>query len=165
MGILKNTQKPTSQSTKTQTATNATIDIAQIRELIELMEEKDLASLELGNDGSYVHLTRNVAVQTVAMPQMSAPASTAPTAPTPKAPSGKVETSPMVGVFYSAPSPNDPPFVKVGQKVEAGDQLGIIEAMKIMNPLEATQSGIIEEILVSNADVVQFGQPVIRYKA
>lgn len=71
----------------------------------------------------------------------------------------------MVGVFYSAPSPNDPPFVKVGQKVEAGDQLGIIEAMKIMNPLEATQSGIIEEILVSNADVVQFGQPVIRYKA
>ncbi|STZ55975.1 Biotin carboxyl carrier protein of acetyl-CoA carboxylase [Moraxella lacunata] len=165
MGILKNTQKPTSQSTKTQTATNATIDIAQIRELIELMEEKDLASLELGNDDSYVHLTRNVAVQTVAMPQMSAPASTAPTAPTPKAPSGKVETSPMVGVFYSAPSPNDPPFVKVGQKVEAGDQLGIIEAMKIMNPLEATQSGIIEEILVSNADVVQFGQPVIRYKA
>lgn len=165
MGILKNTQKPTSQSTKTQTATNATIDIAQIRELIELMEEKDLASLELGNDDSYVHLTRNVAVQTVAMPQMSAPTSTAPTAPTPKAPSGKVETSPMVGVFYSAPSPNDPPFVKVGQKVEAGDQLGIIEAMKIMNPLEATQSGIIEEILVSNADVVQFGQPVIRYKA
>ncbi|WP_115006348.1 acetyl-CoA carboxylase biotin carboxyl carrier protein [Moraxella lacunata] len=141
------------------------MDIAQIRELIELMEEKDLASLELGNDDSYVHLTRNVAVQTVAMPQMSAPASTAPTAPTPKAPSGKVETSPMVGVFYSAPSPNDPPFVKVGQKVEAGDQLGIIEAMKIMNPLEATQSGIIEEILVSNADVVQFGQPVIRYKA
>ncbi|MBE9578457.1 MULTISPECIES: acetyl-CoA carboxylase biotin carboxyl carrier protein [Moraxella] len=141
------------------------MDIAQIRELIELMEEKDLANLELGNDDSYVHLTRNVAVQTVAMPQMSAPASTAPTAPTPKTPSGKVETSPMVGVFYSAPSPNDPPFVKVGQKVEAGDQLGIIEAMKIMNPLEATQSGIIEEILVSNADVVQFGQPVIRYKA
>lgn len=129
------------------------------------MEEKDLANLELGNDDGYIHLTRNVAVQTVAMPQMSAPASIAPTTPTPKTPSGKVETSPMVGVFYSAPSPNDPPFVKVGQKVEAGDQLGIIEAMKIMNPLEATQSGIIEEILVSNADVVQFGQPVIRYKA
>lgn len=166
MGILKNTQKPTSQSTKTQTATNATIDIAQIRELIELMEEKDLANLELGNDDSYVHLTRNVAVQTVAVPQAVISSDSTPAvAPTPKTPSGKVETSPMVGVFYSAPSPNDPPFVKVGQKVEAGDQLGIIEAMKIMNPLEATQSGIIEEILVSNADVVQFGQPVIRYKA
>lgn len=72
---------------------------------------------------------------------------------------------PWLASFYSAPSPNDPPFVKVGQKVEAGDTLGIIEAMKIMNPLEATQSGIIEEILVKNAEVVEFGQPVIRYKA
>lgn len=143
------------------------MDIKQIRELIELMEEKDLANLEYGKKDDYIHLTRNVAVQTVAVPQAVLPAdSTAPaSAPAPKAPSGKVETSPMVGVFYSAPSPNDPPFVKVGQKVEAGDQLGIIEAMKIMNPLEATQSGIIEEILVSNAEVVQFGQPVIRYKA
>ena len=56
----------------------------------------------------------------------------------------------MVGVFYSAPSPNDPPFVKVGQKVQAGDTLGIIEAMKIMNPLEATQSGIVDEIMGSS---------------
>ena len=140
------------------------MDIKQIRELIDLMEEKDLASLEYGKKDDYIHLTRNVAVQTVAVPQATTTVTT-PVAPTPKAPSGKIETAPMVGVFYSAPSPNDPPFVKVGQKVEAGDQLGIIEAMKIMNPLEATQSGIIEEILVSNADVVQFGQPVIRYKA
>lgn len=141
------------------------MDIQQIRELIDLMEEKDLASLEYGKDDDYIHLTRNVAVQTVAVAQPVATNASAPAAPTPKTPSGKIETAPMVGVFYSAPSPNDPPFVKVGQKVEAGDQLGIIEAMKIMNPLEATQSGIIEEILVSNADVVQFGQPVIRYKA
>lgn len=165
MGISKSTQKPTSQTDKV-SKESVGIDIGQIRELIELMEEKDLASLELGGDNGYVHLARNVAVQTVAVPQAVAPASVAPTTSAPtKAPSGKVETSPMVGVFYSAPSPNDPPFVKVGQKVEVGDQLGIIEAMKIMNPLEATQSGIIEEILVSNADVVQFGQPVIRYKA
>lgn len=142
------------------------MDIKKIRELIDLMEEKDLVNLEYGHDDNYVNLTRNVAVQTIAAPvaTTAAPAALAAAA-TPKAPSGKVETSPMVGVFYSAPSPNDPPFVKVGQKVQAGDQLGIIEAMKIMNPLEATQSGIIEEILVNNADVVQFGQPVIRYKA
>lgn len=140
------------------------MDIKKIRELIDLMEEKDLLNLEYGHDDNYVSLTRNVAVQTIAAPNVAPIATTSPTAP-PKTPSGKVETSPMVGVFYSAPSPNDPPFVKVGQKVQAGDQLGIIEAMKIMNPLEATQSGIIEEILVSNADVVQFGQPVIRYKA
>lgn len=142
------------------------MDIKKIRELIDLMEEKDLVNLEYGHDDNYVNLTRNVAVQTIAAPVATTAAPATPAAATaPKAPSGKVETSPMVGVFYSAPSPNDPPFVKVGQKVQAGDQLGIIEAMKIMNPLEATQSGIIEEILVNNADVVQFGQPVIRYKA
>ena len=142
------------------------MDIKQIRELIDLMEEKDLASLEYGHDDKYIHLARNVAVQTVAVPQATIATPAGDSTPaTPKLPAGKVETAPMVGVFYSAPSPNDPPFVKVGQKVEAGDQLGIIEAMKIMNPLEATQSGIIEEILVSNAEVVQFGQPVIRYKA
>lgn len=140
------------------------MDIKKIRELVDLMEEKDLLTLEYGHDDKYISLTRNTAVQTVAAPQVVAAAPSAPAA-APKTPAGKVETAPMVGVFYSAPSPNDPPFVKVGQKVEAGDVLGIIEAMKIMNPLEATQSGIIEEILVSNAEVVEFGQPVIRYKA
>ena len=140
------------------------MDIKKIRELVDLMEEKDLLTLEYGQDDKYISLTRNTGVQTVAAPQVAAPAAAAAT-PVAKTPSGKLETSPMVGVFYSAPSPNDPPCVKVGQKVEAGDTLGIIEAMKIMNPLEATQSGIIEEILVSNAEVVEFGQPVIRYKA
>ncbi|MDO5651669.1 MAG: acetyl-CoA carboxylase biotin carboxyl carrier protein [Moraxella sp.] len=139
------------------------MDIKQIRELIDLMEEKDLANLEYGTDDNYIHLTRNVAVQTIAPPQMVAAA--VPVATVAATPKGKTEDSPMVGVFYSAPSPNDPPFVKVGQQVEAGDQLGIIEAMKIMNPLEATQSGIIAEILVNNGDVVQFGQPVIRYQS
>ncbi|MCL1622819.1 acetyl-CoA carboxylase biotin carboxyl carrier protein [Moraxella sp. Tifton1] len=140
------------------------MDIKKIRELIDLMEEKDLVSLEYGHDDKFVNLTRNVAVHAISPTPIVASAPVAE-APAQKTPSGKVETSPMVGVFYSAPSPNDPPFVKVGQKVQAGDQLGIIEAMKIMNPLEATQSGIIEEILVNNAEVVQFGQPVIRYKA
>lgn len=137
------------------------MDIQKIRNLIELMEEKNLLTLEYGNEDSYIHLTRNVATQTITNPTV-APV-VAPKLDT--APAGKLETAPMVGVFYSAPSPNDPPFIKVGQQVQAGDQLGIIEAMKIMNPLEATQSGIIEEILVNNADVVQFGQPIIRYKA
>ncbi|OAU94273.1 MULTISPECIES: acetyl-CoA carboxylase biotin carboxyl carrier protein [Moraxella] len=141
------------------------MDIKKIRELVDLMEEKDLLNLEYGHDDKYISLTRNTAVQTVAVPQVAPVATPAPSPASAATPSGKLETSPMVGVFYSAPSPNDPPFVKVGQKVEAGDTLGIIEAMKIMNPLEATQSGIIEEILVNNAEVVEFGQPVIRYKA
>lgn len=142
------------------------MDIKQIRELIELMEEKDLSSLEIGAKDNYVSLTRNVAVHTIAAPQVvsqaSIPTDTPKTTSTPK---GKTEDSPMVGVFYSAPSPNDPPFVKVGQSVQKGDQLGIIEAMKIMNPIEASQDGIIAEVLVNNGDVVQFGQPIFRYKA
>lgn len=141
------------------------MDIKQIRELIELMEEKDLASLEYGKKDDYIHLTRNVAVQTVAVAPSAVAPSVAPTTPAPKAVSGVVEKSPMVGVFYSAPSPNDPPFVKIGQSVQKGQQLGIIEAMKIMNPLEASQDGIIEEILVKNGEVVQFDQPVFRYKS
>ena len=71
----------------------------------------------------------------------------------------------MVGVFYAAPNPGEAPFVNVGQTISAGETLGIIEAMKIMNPIEATQSGVVEEILVKNGDVIQFGQPLFRYRA
>ncbi|MGP5549607.1 acetyl-CoA carboxylase biotin carboxyl carrier protein [Psychrobacter namhaensis] len=141
------------------------MDIEKIRTLIALMEESELVNLEISSDDEHISLTRHY--DTPAPTMMAAPtAGAAPTAaPKPAEKAGSVETSPMVGVFYSAPSPNDPPFVKVGQKVQAGDTLGIIEAMKIMNPLEATQSGIVDEILVDNSEVVQFGQPVIRYKA
>ena len=141
------------------------MDIEKIRTLIALMEESELVNLEISSDDEHISLTRHY--DTPAPTMMAAPtAGAAPTAaPKPAEKAGSVETSPMVGVFYSAPSPNDPPFVKVGQKVQAGDTLGIIEAMKIMNPLEATQSGIVDEILVNNSEVVQFGQPVIRYKA
>lgn len=138
------------------------MDIKKIRELIELMEEKDITCLEVGAKDNYISLTRGTPNTPVAT--MNAPTTQA-VAPAPKAPSGILEKSPMVGVFYSAPSPNDPPFVKVGQSVQKGQQLGIVEAMKIMNPIEASQDGIIEEILVKNGEVVQFDQPLIRYKS
>ncbi|WP_435978592.1 acetyl-CoA carboxylase biotin carboxyl carrier protein [Psychrobacter sp. DM4] len=141
------------------------MDIEKIRTLIALMEENELVNLEISSDDEHISLTRHY--DTPVQPMMAAPAAGAMPIATPAADvkAGSVETSPMVGVFYSSPSPNDPPYAKVGQKVQAGDTLGIIEAMKIMNPLEATQSGVIDEILVANSDVVQFGQPVIRYKA
>ncbi len=142
------------------------MDIEKIRTLIALMEENELVNLEVSSDDEHISLTRHYDAPAPTM--MAAPTtSTVQVAGDVKATvkAGSVETSPMVGVFYSAPSPNDPPFVKIGQKVQAGDTLGIIEAMKIMNPLEATQSGIVDEILVDNSEVVQFGQPVIRYKA
>ena len=140
------------------------MDIEKIRTLIALMEESELVNLEISSDDEHISLTRHYdAPAPTMMAASAAPAAAVEGKPAEKA--GSVESSPMVGIFYSAPSPNDPPFVKVGQKVQAGDTLGIIEAMKIMNPLEATQSGIVDEILVDNSEVVQFGQPVIRYKA
>ena len=142
------------------------MDIEKIRTLIALMEESELVNLEISSDDEHISLTRHYDAPAPTM--MAAPAAGATPGPAEAKPAGKagsVETSPMVGVYYSAPSPNDPPFIKVGQKVQAGDTLGIIEAMKIMNPLEATQSGVIDEILVTNSEVVQFGQPIVRYKA
>ncbi|MGR3899481.1 acetyl-CoA carboxylase biotin carboxyl carrier protein [Psychrobacter sp. 1176_08] len=143
------------------------MDIEKIRTLIALMEESELVNLEVSSDNEHISLTRHYDAPAPTM--MAAPAAAGAPIAAEAAPAavkaGSVETSPMVGVYYSAPSPNDPPFVKVGQKVQAGDTLGIIEAMKIMNPLEATQSGVIDEILVNNSEVVQFGQPVVRYKA
>lgn len=136
------------------------MDIRKIKKLIDLMIESDLQALEVSEGDQSISLTRRspVAVsQGSALPVMDA-AVVRPAR-------GAVETAPMVGVFYAAPSPGEAPFVKVGQTVSAGESLGIIEAMKIMNPIEATQSGIIEEILVKNGDVVQFGQPLLRYRA
>lgn len=138
------------------------MDISQIKQLIDLMEERSLSDLELQDGDKKVALKRHLATNVAVKPEAVVVASE----PAPKAtPKGATEDSPMVGVFYVAPSPNDPPFVKVGQQVQAGDTLGIIEAMKIMNPLEATQNGTIAEILVQNGDVVQFGQPIVRYQA
>lgn len=138
------------------------MDIRKIKKLIDLMIESDLQSIEVKEgDQSIALARRNPVVAGVAHV-----ATAVPSAPVVKAAArGAVETSPMVGVFYSAPSPGEGPFVNVGQTVSAGETLGIIEAMKIMNPIEATQSGVVEEILVKNGDVIQFGQPLFRYRA
>ena len=138
------------------------MDIRKIKKLIDLMIESDLQAIEVKEGDQSISLTRRNPVVAAAVPAMPAPAADVPAAKTPR---GAVETSPMVGVFYAAPSPGEAPFVNVGQTVSAGETLGIIEAMKIMNPIEATQSGVIEEILVKNGDVIQFGQPLFRYRA
>ena len=138
------------------------MDIRKIKKLIDLMIESDLQAIEDKEGDQSIALTRRNPVVAGVAP-VAAPTEVAPVI---KATSrGAVETSPMVGVFYSAPNPGEAPFVNVGQTVSAGDTLGIIEAMKIMNPIEATQSGVIEEILVKNGDVIQFGQPLFRYRA
>ncbi|ENU24251.1 acetyl-CoA carboxylase, biotin carboxyl carrier protein [Acinetobacter proteolyticus] len=139
------------------------MDIRKIKKLIDLMIESDLQAIEVKEGDQSISLTRPTPVYAAA-PVAAAPTASAP-APAVKTPRGAVETSPMVGVFYAAPSPGEAPFVNVGQTVSAGETLGIIEAMKIMNPIEATKSGVIEEILVKNGEVIQFGQPLFRYRA
>lgn len=139
------------------------MDIRKIRKLIDLMIESDLQSLEVKEGEHSVSMSRKSPEATIIQaPETTKSIEVSHTLDTK---SGTFENSPMVGVFYTAPNPNEPNFVKVGQAVKAGDTLGIIEAMKIMNPLEATQSGVVAEILVKNGEVVQYGQPVIRYKA
>ncbi len=140
------------------------MDIRKIKKLIDLMIESDLQAIEVKEGDQSIALTRRIAV--AAAPLAHAPAAAPVSAEAPaKKSRGAVENSPMVGVFYAASSPGEAPFVKVGQTVSAGETLGIIEAMKIMNPIEATQSGVIEEILVENGEVVQFGQPLFRFRA
>ena len=139
------------------------MDIRKIKKLIDLMIESDLQAIEVKEGDQSIALTRRNPVVAAGVAPIALPTAEAPVV---KAASrGAVETSPMVGVFYSAPSPCEAPFVNVGQTVSAGEALGIIEAMKIMNPIEATQSGVVEEILVKNGDVIEFGQPLFRYRA
>jgi len=149
------------------------MDIRSIRKLIEIVEESNIAEIEIKEGEHTVRITRNkepIMIQAPAMQQayhMSPPASApAPTTPTPvteataatPVSTGNPITSPMVGTFYAAPSPDAPSFVQVGQKINVGDTLCIIEAMKIMNPIEAEVSGTIKQILVSNADPIEYGQ-------
>lgn len=137
------------------------MDIRKIKKLIDLMIESDLQAIEVKEGDQAISLTRRTpVVASAAVPVISAPET-----PIVKSSRGAIETAPMVGVFYVAANPGEAPFVKVGQTISAGETLGIIEAMKIMNPIEATQSGVIEEILVKNGDVVQFGQPLFRFRA
>lgn len=134
------------------------MDIRKIKKLIELMIESDLQALEVKEGDQAISLTRRLPD----LPVMSAAVAAPP--PNVRSARGAIEVSPMVGVFYTAPSPGEPPYVRVGQTVSSGETMGIIEAMKIMNPIEATHNGVIEEILVKNGDVVQFGQPLFRFR-
>ncbi|GAC1382350.1 MAG: acetyl-CoA carboxylase biotin carboxyl carrier protein [Aquirhabdus sp.] len=139
------------------------MDIRKIKKLIELMIESDLEAIEVKEGDQSIALTRRIS-KSVSEPQTISILPRTPNTPsTLSTPSqGRVETSPMVGVFYAAPNPGEASFVKVGQKINVGDQIGIIEAMKIMNPVEATQSGVVAEIFAKNGEVIQFGQPLIR---
>lgn len=146
------------------------MDLRKLKTLIELVEGSGIAELEISEGEERVRITRTVAMQQQVyapppQPAVAAPAAPQPSAPAaepakPAAPEGHVVKSPMVGTFYRSASPGSKPFVDVGQSVNSGDTLCIIEAMKLLNEIDADQAGVIKAILVENGQPVEFGQPL-----
>ncbi|PIT11849.1 acetyl-CoA carboxylase biotin carboxyl carrier protein [Snodgrassella alvi] len=148
------------------------MDLRKLKKLIDLVEESGIAEIEVTEGEEKVRITRTTAatqpIYAAPMQQqqpavVTAPAAAAEPAAAPAAAGpdlSKAVKSPMVGTFYRAASPNSAPFVEVGQTVNAGDTLCIIEAMKLMNEIEADHSGVVKEILISNGQPVEFGEPL-----
>ncbi|MBC3765948.1 acetyl-CoA carboxylase biotin carboxyl carrier protein [Neptunicella marina] len=146
------------------------MDIRKIKKLIELVEESGISELEIteGEESVRIHRGGSVAAAPVqyAAPPAPAPVAAAPAAPAPVAEeasnelSGHVVRSPMVGTFYTSSSPGAKAFVEVGQQVKVGDPLCIVEAMKMMNQIEADKAGTVTKILCNNQDPVEFDQPL-----
>jgi acetyl-CoA carboxylase biotin carboxyl carrier protein len=133
------------------------VQIDEIRELADLMAEKGISLLEVQEGDKKIRIDRGAV--SVGVPTASEPLHSAkPETPQNGEVSGKPVKSPMVGVFYAAPSPEEKPFVSVGDKVKKGDVLCIIEAMKLMNEIVADEDGEIAKICVSDGQVVEYGQ-------
>ncbi len=155
------------------------MDIRKVKKLIELLEESNIDEIEIKEGEESVRITRNSGAQNVVMspypaapapvpaPLAAAPVATAPApaSPAPAEPAvasgGHAVKSPMVGTFYSSPSPTSASFVEVGQSVKEGDVVCIVEAMKMMNQIEADKAGTIEAILPENGEPVEFDQPLV----
>ena len=151
------------------------IDARLVRKLADILTDTGLTEIEVEHSGLKIRVARTLTaapaqyVQQAPMadaPIQAAPASAAPAGAAAEAPAatraaGDVVKSPMVGTVYMQPSPEAPPFVKVGDTVSAGQTLMIIEAMKTMNPIPATKTGKVVEILVGDGDPVEFGEPLV----
>ncbi|MCG3865054.1 MULTISPECIES: acetyl-CoA carboxylase biotin carboxyl carrier protein [unclassified Photobacterium] len=150
------------------------MDIRKIKKLIELVEESGIAELEISEGEESVRISRSVPATAMPQQYMAAPMAQQPTAPAPvavaatpatEAPapvaSGHSVLSPMVGTFYRSPSPEAKSFVEVGQSVNIGDTLCIVEAMKMMNQIQADKAGKVVAILAEDGDAIEFDQPLI----
>jgi len=147
------------------------MDLRKLKTLIELVESSGIAELEISEGEERVRITRSLPGNAPSAPAapVTAPTALVPsnggsaagTVQAPSEPEGHVVKSPMVGTFYRSAAPGAKPFVEVGDAVQAGDPLCIIEAMKLMNEIEADQSGTVKAILVENGQPVEYGQPLI----
>ncbi|MEO6248323.1 MAG: acetyl-CoA carboxylase biotin carboxyl carrier protein [Sphingomicrobium sp.] len=145
------------------------IDAALVRELAELLSANELTEIEVEDGVRKIRVRREVAVQMVhAAPPMAASAPVATAAPPPEAPpavpampAGEAVKSPMVGTAFLSAEPGGKPFVAAGDAVKVGDTLLIIEAMKVMNPILATKAGTVRQLLVADAQPVEYDQPLV----
>ena len=144
------------------------MDIRKVKKLIELLDESGIAEIEISEGEESVRISRYSQHAAAAPPPLAAaPLAAAPPAPVPDAAPAEVEeegfqvAAPMVGTFYAASSPGAAPYVQVGDRVKEGDTLCIIEAMKMMNQIEADVSGVIKSIRVQNGEPVEYGQTLI----
>ncbi len=150
------------------------MDLKVIKQVIDLMKRSELSEFELEEEGFKLRLSRNngeAATQIIqAAPAAAVPTSAAPAAPAAEAAAPAEEDgislvkSPMVGTFYRSPSPDSPAFVDIGDKISEDSVVCIIEAMKVMNEIQAETKGTITEILVENGDSIEFGQPLFKVK-
>ena len=148
------------------------MNIKQIRELAQIVSENGLSAIEIAEGENRVRIERAVAAPAAVPAVVSMPAPVAaPTAPAPAPAAEETNVdfnrtreikSPMVGVFYAAPSPDAKPFVEVGSKVKKGDIVCIVEAMKLMNEISAEFDGEVVDICVHNGDVVEYGQTLFK---
>ena len=146
------------------------MDIRKVKKLIELLEASGINEIEIKEGEEAVRISRGNNSQPahpypypppVAAPAPAASAPPAAAAEEANALKGKPVKSPMVGTFYRSPSPSSPPFIEVGQQVKIGEVICIVEAMKMMNQIEATHTGVVEAILVEDGEPVEFDQPLI----
>lgn len=141
------------------------MDIRKIKKLIELIEESDINELEIKEGEESVRISRGGQIIAAAPMMAAAPVAVAPApaaeAPATAEPEGHILRSPMVGTFYRSSAPGAKAFVEEGQQVKTGDVLCIVEAMKMMNQIEADKSGTIGAILVEDGEPVEFDQPMI----
>jgi acetyl-CoA carboxylase biotin carboxyl carrier protein len=165
---------------------NDDFGLSALREVLDLLKDSDISELKIERSGAKLHIRRGAPPAPAPTPFMITPSLAAalpqaiqpplpPIAPfqqhvaghttpaeTPEAiPHGQPITSPMVGTFYGAPSPKDPPYIQEGDTIQPGDRVGIVEAMKMMNEIEAEIGGRVARILVKNGQPVEYGQPLM----
>ncbi len=139
------------------------MDIEELREIVRLLKQEGLSEITVSDGESTITVRQTVGHSAPAV--MAAPAAPPPASPVPITPDGLTLTAPLVGTFYRRPTPEDPPFVEIGQVVKLGDTVGLIEAMKVMNEIKAASPGRLRTVMAEDGVPVEYGQVLFVFDA